>query len=207
MVASVTEQHCCELDGDQYWFRTPTVYDLPKMRRVLGRQGLRMPQPQELQVAALAGIVALGEMAGDPVEAARQKGVMEEWYRLIEPTKEDDVDEPDFELRAAEVARLESERLGELAKIYPEVAAIEANLLRHWPVYSELCADKTYWDDVSNIEVVRLLLVRIGSGAALAGPDGMLPEETFQCLPRAHRLPLARFATQLLVPTEHEEKN
>lgn len=208
MVASVKDRPCCELGERKYWFREPTPFDVPRLRRLLTKEGIRRPLALEFRVAAIAGIEALGEAAGDPLEANRQKAVIEEWYELLEPVREDDIDEPDFEKRAEELERLATERAAQRAAIFPQVAPIEANLQRHWPPYRDLLADRQYWDDVSAVEIVRLLLVGIDMGPPPPRDgDGMLTHSAYLALPRDDRGPLAQFGQALLSPGETERKN
>lgn len=207
MLASVNDLIKHSLGGTDYWFRAPSVYDPAKMRRVLARQGVRRPAPAELRVAALAGVVALGETVGDLAEGGRQREVLEDWYRLLEPTREDDIDEPDFEKRAAELERLEAARRSELVQLHAQVAAIEANLERHCPPYRELVADRAFWDDVSRIEIVRLLLVKIGAAELQRDEDELVTQAIYRSIPGDHRLPLATFAFRLLAPDETQRKN
>lgn len=209
---SVNDLHECALpDGaggvTSYWLRTPTVYDPAKARRLLARQRVRRPGAHEFQVASLAGVRALAEVISDPAEGERQQALLEEWYALLDPLREEDVDEPDFEARAAALARREAERVAALQRLYPSVSAIEANLERHWPSYAELLADRNYWDDVSRIEIVRLLLVRQGPGALPLDDESMLTGAAYQAIPPAHRVPLATFAFALLTPGESQRKN
>jgi hypothetical protein len=178
------------------------------LRRLLTKEGIRRPQLIEFRVSALAGIAALGANAGDTSETRRQSALLEEWYELLAPVREDDIDEPDFEERAVEVQRLEQERAERRREIYPQIAAIEANLERHWPAYRDLLADRQYWDDISAIEMVRLLLARREPGGELArDEDGMLTDSAYRSVPRADRPALAGFATGLLHPSEDERKN
>lgn len=207
MVTSVKELHKCPVGDVTYWFRTPTVFDLPRMRRSLSREGIRRPSLIEFRVAALAGLTALGEKVGDPAEAERQRALIERWYELLAPVDENEIDEPDFERRTAEVERLNEERKAERQELVAEISAIEATLARHWPPYRELVADRDYWNEVSEIEVVRLLLQRNGEADLPQGGDGMLTDAAYQALPRDHRAPLAAFAMRLLAPTETQRKN
>lgn len=209
---SVNDLHECALpDGaggvTSYWLRTPTVYDPAKARRLLARQRVRRPGAHEFQVASLAGVRALAEVISDPAEGERQQALLEEWYALLDPLREEDVDEPDFEARAVELARREAERVAALQRLYPSVSAIEANLERHWPAYAELVADRNYWDDVSRIEIVRLLLVRQGPGALPLDDEAMLTGAAYQAIPPEHRVPLATFAFALLTPGASQRKN
>ena len=209
---SVKDLHEHVIDGMRYRFRTPTCFDLPRLRRTLTRQGLRRPQHEEFRIASIAGIVALATAIGDPAEGERQKELIKRWYELLEPIREEDIDEPDLEARAAELERLKAERRADQLEIFAEVAAIEANLSRHWPPYAELLADRTYWDEISAIEIVRLLLVKRAKGddpeeTMLRDPDGLLTDRAFQSLPKKHRRALADFATGLLAPDEAEIKN
>jgi hypothetical protein len=212
MAQAIKGQHDCPVTDAKggvrtYWFRTPTVYDLPTVRRSLTRRGVRRPASHEFEVAAFAGIAAMAETVGEPEEGERQRQLMEEWYRLRAETDEDDIDEPDFELRAAEVLRLEGERIAAQREILPSVAAIEANLERHWPPYAELLADRRFWDEVSNIEIVRLLLVSIDAEPVRRDKDGLMRDADFQALPPDARPVLTAFALRLLVPTETQRKN
>jgi hypothetical protein len=207
MIPSTKDRHRCTIGGQGYWFRTPTVYDLPALRRTLTRRRVRRPSQKEFEVAALAGIAALAETVGDPAEGARQREIMEDWFPLLEPVREDDIDEPDFALRAKELAEREGARVKAQEALLPQVVAIQATLERHWPPYAELLADRRFYDEVSNIEVVRLLLVGIGEGEVRRDADGLLPEAVYQAVPRAHLAELTAFALRLLVPTETERKN
>ncbi len=212
MLAKVNDLHSCELPLSKggsrlYWFRTPTVYDLPQMRWALTRRGIRRPQSIEFRVAGLAGIEALAELAGEPAEGARQAELFEDWYGLLEPTSENDIDEPDFEKRAAELARLEAERAEAQQQLLGEVSAIESNLARHWPPYADLLADRALYDELTRIEVVRLLLVKQNEVPLPLDGDGRLTEGAYRVLPVLHRQPLSAFATALLMPSEDQEKN
>jgi hypothetical protein len=207
MAVSIKELHSCELGSREYWFRTPTAYDTPRLRRELTLQGIRRPLPIEFRVAAIAGIEALGDTAGEPEETERQKELIEEWYELLAPIGEDDIDEPDLELRAAELAARLAEREAARARIFPQVMAVEANLARHWQPYRELLADRGYWDDASAIDIVRLLLVREGNAVLARDADGMVTHEAYRAIPLTDRGPLATFASGLLSPTETQRKN
>lgn len=207
MTSSTKGQHDCPVNGKVYWFRTPTVYDLPTVRRSLTRRMVRRPAQREFEVAAMAGIAALADAVGEPEEGERQRLLMEEWYRLRVETDEDEIDEPDFELRAAEVIRLEAERIAAQEEIVPSIVAIQAHLERHWPDYAELVADRRFWDDVSNIDLVRLLLVRIDGSEVRRDADGLMLDGDYQALPEADRPVLTAFGLRLLVPTETQRKN
>lgn len=223
MPVRVSDLHECVIGDTAYWFRTPTEYDTPMLRHALTKRGVRRPLQAELRMAATAGIKALGEVAGDPAEAKRQEGVMEDWYRLLKPIVEDDVDEPDFELRAAELARLHQQQADDCAEIAAEVSAIEAMLARHWPPYAELLADRALFDDLSQIEIVRQLLVRRVDKVPNPDPDtegmieratdlardrdGRLSSAAYQSIPKPYRPVLTAFAMRLLVPDEDLEKN
>ena len=207
MSMSVNDMHRCAIGEADYWFRTPTAFDAPRIRRQLTRQGVRRPHETEIRIIALAGIDALAKAADDPAEGERQKAVMEEWYTLVEPVREDDIDEPDFEKRAVLLAERERERLGRMGELLPEATAIEANLSRHWPPYAELLADRAYWDEISQIEVVRLLLARIGAADILRDADGMMTDAAYVALPAAHKPVLSAFASRLMMPDEATRKN
>lgn len=212
MLASVNDLHLLELGGRRYWLRTPDVYDGPKIRRVLTRQRLRRPELIEFRLAALAGIAAMAAATGEAAEGESQSAAIEEWYQLLEPLDEDAIDEPDFEARAAELARRQAERRARQQALLPTVAAVEANLERHWQPYAELKADREYFDDVSRIDAVRLLLVRIGANGTGGGvlprdEHGMLDQAAYLAIPRGDRAALATFAFGLLAPDETQRKN
>lgn len=207
MLASVKDQHDLTIGETTYWLRTPTPYDKPRMRRLLARQGVRRPNATELRVAALAGIAQMAAATGQAAEGEAQAAIIERWYELMPPIDENDVEEPDGEKRAAEVARREADRRAEMNALYPDVAAIEANLERHHPPYAELVADSRYWDDVSRIDAVRLLLMRTGDGVLPRDRDDMLDAAVFLTIPEAHRFELATFAFTLLTLTEPQRKN
>lgn len=207
MSMSTGDIHELTLDDTLYRFRTPRVHDTAKLRRVLTLQRVRRPDPIEFLVAARAGLTQMAELAGDPEEGARQVELLERFHELMKPTDEDELEEVDPVRRAEHFNKLEDERKEQLQAIYPDVHAIEANLERHHPPYAELKADRDYWDDVSRIEVVRLLLVGIGEGRVVPGEDGLMAEGSYQMIPRDHRMPLATFAYRLLAPREDERKN
>ena len=208
MTMSVKDQHDLTLGGTTYWLRTPTPYDMPRMRRLLTRQGIRRPAANELRVAALAGLMEMAEIADAAAEGERQRAVIERWYELMPPLDENDFDEPDQERRHAEMAGREAERRDERAALYADVMAIEANLERHFPPYAELIADLRYWDDVSRIDAVRLLLVRIGDDGHLPRDrDDLVDAGVYQALPEGDRVQLATFAFTLLTPSEASRKN
>ena len=203
----MVDLHPLEIDGTAYAFRTPTLYDTARLERTLTLQRVRRPSLNEFRVAALAGVAALAEAVGNLEEGERQAEAIEAWYPTLTPTDEDEIDEPDLEARGLELLRLETERAAEQRRLYPLVTAIEANLERHWPAYAELVADRKYWDAVSRIEIVRLLLVR-ASGAELARDgDNLLSAAAYKALTRRHRAQLATFAFGLLAPSETQRKN
>lgn len=207
MLARVSDLHQCTIGDSDYWFRTPDAYDLPTLRHALTRRGVRRPMQVEIRVAASAGIKALGDLAGDAAEAARQEAVMQDWYRLLVPITEDEIDEPDLDARATELARMQQEQQDACMAIAAEVAAIEAMLARHWPPYAELLADRALFDDLSQIEIVRQLLVRRGDVVLARDVDGRMAGAAFQSIPKPHYPVLSAFATRLLVPDEELEKN
>jgi hypothetical protein len=212
MIEDVDGLHPCPVGGVNYVFRTPSVYDEAKMRRLLARQKVRRPSIIEMRVAAQAGVAAMALATGEPEEGERQKLLIERWYELLNATDENDIDEPDFEARAAELAAREAERKAELAKIYPQIAAIEANLERHSQTYADLIADRGYWDDVSRIDVVRLLLVKSGGGDVplrdLRRDDDFLVDQAeYRRIPKSHRMALATFAFGLMSVEETALKN
>ena len=207
MIQKPNELHRCELGDEEYWLRTPTVFDVPRLRRELTRQGVRRPQLQEFRIAALAGIAALGEAAGEPEEAARQGAVMEQWYALLTPISEDEIEEPDLVKRGEILQQQLEQHASERTVIISEVLRIQANLERHWAPYADLVADRRYWDDVSQIMAVRVLLRRRGLVKLECDADGLLSEAAFLELPRDAVTPLAKFAEALLVPDEAQRKN
>lgn len=196
-----------EIDGRRYGFRTPDLYDPAKARRILARQGVRRPNTAEFRVAALAGIEAIAEAAGTPEQGTEQRALLERWYELIVPIDEDTIDEPDPMRRGEELIRREDARRRELTALLPDVTAIEATLERHCPPYAELIADRNYWDDVSRIEIVRLLLVEIDGVPQARDDEGMLTQDAYRAIAHAARMPLATAAFRLLAPDEAQRKN
>lgn len=207
MIQKPNELHRCELGDEEYWLRTPTVFDVPRLRRELTRQGVRRPQLQEFRIAALAGIAALGEAAGEPEEAAQQRAVMKQWYALLTPISEDEIEEPDLVQRGEILQQQLEQHASERTAIISEVLRIQANLERHWPPYADLIADRRYWDDVSQIMAVRVLLRRRGLIKLECGADGLLSEAAYLRLPQGDTGPLATFASALLAPDEAQRKN
>ena len=211
----MADLHPCLLGGRTYVFRTPDVYDPARARRLLARQRVRRGTLTEFRLTALAGVAALAAAVGDAEEGERQAVLVEEFYQLLEPIDEDTIDEPDLELRAAEVARREAAAQDRMRAIGAQILAIQANLERHWGPYAELKADSDYWDEVSRIDMVRLLLVSIdpgsGSGAGAAAvardDDGLASQAVYHQIPAEHRMPLATFAFGLLAPGETQRKN
>lgn len=200
--------HRCTLKGATYLFREPTIYDPAIVRRILTRQKVRRPMADEFRIAAVHGIARMGEAVGDVAEAERQAGLIEEWYKLSTATSEDDIDEPDFEQRSARLAELERTRKDRLIALLPEIKAIEANLERHWQAYADLQADRNYWDDISRIEIVRLMLVGVeGQPPYARDEEGLLTAAAYRSIPSAHRLDLATFAFELQAPDEATRKN
>lgn len=196
-----------EAAGRSYALRVPTVFDLPKMRRSLTRQGVRRPLREEFRIAAMAGIAQLGEVTGDMAEADRQAAVLGRWYELLDPPQEDDLDEPDPVLRGEELKQKLEERAAEMAGLVAQVRAIEANLERHCPPYAELLADRTYHDELSQIEIVRLLLVAIDGEAVRRDGEGFMPARDYAALPEEAKQKLARKGMALLAPSETQRKN
>ena len=203
----LADLHPCELGGRTYVFRTPDVYDPARARRLLGRQRIRRPALAEFRFAALAGVEAMAATVGDIEEGERQKALVDEFYQLIEPIDEDAIDEPDFELRAAEVKRRAAETEARLREIAPQIVAIQASLERHWGPYAELKTDCDYWDEVSRIDMVRLLLVSIDGVTCPRDDDGLITQTTYRAIAADHRQALATFAFRLLAPDEAQRKN
>lgn len=203
----MAELHKLTLGADDYWLRAPGVHDLPTISAELTRRRCRRPSLTEFRVTGLAGIAAMGEAARQPAEAERQQALFEEWHELLAPLSEDDIDEPDFEKRAAELARRGAARAEARAAIFAEITAIEANLARHWAAYADLLADRQLYDSLIDIDVVRTLLVRRGEIALVRGEDGMLTDAAYLAIPAGHRRPLALFANRLLMPDETTRKN
>lgn len=207
MVISTEELQILTIGGTCYYLRTPTAFDPSRMRRILTREGVRRPTLTEFRVAALAGISAMAEAVGDSAEGDRQRAIMEEWYELLSPLSEDEIDDPDFESRGVEFARRVGDRRARQVALMPDVVAIEANLERHHPPYRELVADRNYWDEISQIEIVRLLLLAVNDDPLKRDPDGMLNQVVYMAIPAEHRAALARFAMGLLSPDQATEKN
>jgi hypothetical protein len=197
----------CRLGATVYRFRAPDVYDPARARRYLTRQRVRRPSLLEFRVVALAGVAKLAETVGDPDEGARQQAIIEEWYELVESTKEDDIDEPDLELRAAEFARREAARISRQGELQAEAMMIEATLERHWSPYAELLADRHFWDEVARIDIVRLLLDTIDGRAQRRDAEGLLTQDAYRAIQDEHRAPLATFAFRLMAPDEETRKN
>lgn len=207
MTAMPEETHPCPVGGTTYLFRTPTLYDPAIIRRQLTRQRVRRPGRMELNIAALHGLAMLAEAVDDVAEGERQQAVLREWHKLLEPIDEDQIDEPDLEARAAEVARQDAVRKARLLELQAEVAAIEATLERHWQPYAELLADRTYWDEIAQIETVRLLLIRADERELLRDKDGLLTSAAYRSVPAEHRGALAHFAFGLMSLDETQRKN
>lgn len=206
MLPSIKELHRCEVGDEEYWLRTPTVFDLPRMRRDVSIIA-RRPVLHEFKIASLAGIAAIGELVDEVEEAERQRGVIEQWYEMLVPLREDDIDEPDQEKRTVLLIAQQAERHEAQVAILGEVAAIEANLERHWPPFAQLSADRRYRQDVENIMVVRLLLRKRGTVTLGRDAEGLLAEEAYLALPDAALPALQAFAEALLVPGETQRKN
>lgn len=206
-LASVQGENVFPIGGTTYAFATPTVYDMPKLRRRLTREGVRLPTRRDFEAAAIAGLRALAEAAGEPEEGARQVELVERFYAALVPTQEDEIDEPDLEKRFAIVKEREEARQAELAAVTPEVLLIQANLQRHWPAWRELRADEDYWTDLSRIDTVRLLLTHRDGVAQPRDKDGWLTQAAYAALPDPHLVPLGIFAMGLFAPTETERKN
>jgi hypothetical protein len=206
-VASVKGMNKLELGDATYWFATPSVYDMPKLRRRLTLEGVRLPTRADFEAAAIAGVRALAVAAEEAEEGERQVDLIERFYRAIVVTDEDDIDEPDIEKRFALFKEREETRRAELAAVTPEVLLIQANLDRHWPAWRELRADENYWTEVSRIDTVRLLLTHVGDLDLARDKDGWITEAAYAALPDEHLAPLGTFAMGLLAPTETERKN
>lgn len=206
-VASASDMHLKEIGDKKYRFRTPNLYDLPKMRMRLRKEGVRRPQMAEYEAAALAGVAAMADATGEAQEGERQSAMIERWYQMAVPTDENDLDEPDFELRAAELERLEAARRGEVAKLYPEILMIEANLDRHFAPWRDMRADAEYYDEISRIDSVRLLLREIDGRKLPIDKDDLIIEQVYGMIEETHRMMLGTFALQLLVPSEAEKKS
>lgn len=196
-----------EIGGRRYGLRAPDLHDPARARRILTRQGVRRPSLTEFKVASLQGIEKIAEQAGEVAEGARQRETLERWYELLVPVDEDALEEPNPIERAKAAMHMEAERQRSIVAIYPDVQAIEATLERHWPPYAELLADRTFWDDVSRIEIVRLLLVEADGAKLPRDDEGMLTEDAYRAIPRAHIMPLATAAFRLLSPDEAQRKN
>ena len=125
------------------------------------------------------------------------------------PLREDDIDEPDQDKRLVLLAEQQAERSAAQLAIISTFMAIEANLERHWPPFAELVADRRYWDELSKIMAVRLLLSKRGSVALeREGQDRLvLSDAAFLALPQADMLALVAFAEGLLAPGETQRKN
>jgi hypothetical protein len=203
----LADLHPCPLGGTDYVFRTPDVYDPPRARRLLTRQRVRRPSAMEMQVASLAGVAAMATATGEAEEGEAQADLLRQFHKLVEPIAEDAIDEPDFERRAEILAAREAVRKAALLKIWPEVTAIHANLERHWPPYAELLADRNFWDEVSRIDMTRLLLVSVGGRVLGRDDDGLVTQAEYRAIPRAHRGELGSFAFGLLEPDETQRKN
>ncbi|AMK18698.1 hypothetical protein [Sphingobium sp. MI1205] len=200
-------RHVKTLGGVDYAFRRPDVYDLPAMRRRLRIARVRRPTIGEYRAIGAEGARRIGEAAGDAAEGARQAEIIERWYDLLLPFDEDSIDEPDLEARAKLFAQEQAERRQEMAKLYPDVLAIEANLDRHCQDWAELRADADFWEEISRIDSVRLLLTEIGGRVFPRDADGLMIEEGYQSIPAQHRLQLGTFALSLLTPDEATRKN
>lgn len=203
----LADLHPCTIGGTDYVLRTPDVYDPARLRRFMGRQGVRQrPAVIELLVCARAGLTAMAQIAGAAEEGERQAELFEEYYKLLDPVNEDDIDEPDAERRAGIVAQQEAVRAARRVEIYPQVQAIGASLERHWPDYYQLKADRDFWDEVSEIDVVRLLLVSVGGTPVRQDDDRLLTQAAYKAIPAEHRSPLARFAFGLFAPNAGQKK-
>ncbi|UZW55557.1 hypothetical protein NUH86_01760 [Sphingobium sp. JS3065] len=200
-------RHVKTLGGVDYAFRRPDLYDLPAMRRRLRMARVRRPSLLEYRTIGAEGARRIGEAAGDAVEGTRQAEIIERWYDLLVPLDEDKIDEPDLEARARLFEQQQAERRAEMAALYPDVLAIEANLDRHSSDWAELKADADYWEEISRIDAVRLLLVEIGGRTFPRDADGLMIEEGYQSIPAQHRLHLGTFALGLLAPDEVTRKN
>lgn len=207
MILSTKEKQPCTIGGVEYLFRTPDVYDPARARRALTRQRVRRPTSLEFRIMALSGVRAMADAVNDPDEGRRQAAIVEEWFELLVETDEDKLDEPDLDTRRQMVKQAEEERKARQEEIYPLFTAIEANLERHWQPYAELLADRIYWDDVSRIEIVRLLLCEIDGKSVPVDAEGFLTHEAYQRIPPEHRLALATFAFRLMTPDETARKN
>lgn len=204
---SISDIHVKTIDGKAYEFRTPTLYDLPKMRQRLRKEGVRRPLLEEYRAASLAGVAAMADATGEALEGERQSDLVSRWYEISIPLSENDLDEPDFEKRAAELAAREEERRAEIVKLYPEMVMIEANLDRHFPPWRDLRADADYYDEISRIDAVRLLLRGIDETRLPIDREGLVVEAAFGLVPDNHRMDLGTFSLGLLVPTEAEKKS
>lgn len=204
---ALSDLHPCPLGGTAYVFRTPDLYDPARMRRLLTRQKARTVLDMELTVAAKIGLTEMAAIAGDPAEGERQVELREEAYALMKPVDEDDIDEPDFERRAAIAKQQTATRAARLREIAMQVAAINANLERHCTPYAELKADREFWNDVSRIEIVRLLLVSVDGRVLPRDDDGLITQAEYRVIPANHREDLATFAFRLLAPDETQRKN
>lgn len=204
---ALADLHSCTLGELAYVFRTPDVYDPARARRLLTRQRVRRPSPFEFRMAGLGGLRAMAAAVSDDAEGERQAALLEEWYDLVEPVDEDSIDEPDFEARAAIVAEQEAIRTARRRELIGPVMAIEANLERHCPAYAELKADREFWDDVSRIDMVRLLLISAGGRLLPRDDDALVTQAEYKAIPPDHRIPLATFAFGLLAPGGPQRKN
>ncbi len=195
------------IDGVRYVFRAPSAYDMPAIRRMLTRARVRRPGEHEFQVAAIAGIDAMAEAVDDPAEGERQKALIVEWFELAKPFTEDELDEPDLVKRGEMLEQELAKRTARKVEIYPQIAAIEANLERHCAPYAELKADRDFSDEISNIEVVRRLIESVDGQRLPRDDDDFASAESYQTIKKGHRQKLATFAYSLLAPDEARRKN
>lgn len=197
----------CDVGEVKYWFRKPTPHDIPNLRWTLTKRRVRRPHPVEFKVVGLAGIDALGEIAGDTEEAARQRNIFQESHELLEPIDENDLEITDPVERADELAKREEVRRARQEELLPDLLSIEANLARHWAPYADLIADRNQWEDLSRIEVVRLLLVRRDNETLERDEHEMLSFDAYEAINPDHVRTLAGFAQGLFAPDKATEKN
>lgn len=201
------ETHAVTVGGSNYVLRTPTVFDVAAMRRRLTLHGARRPTLTEFRLTALAGTRELARLAGEPAEGERLCGLISDWYELLPEIVEDDIDEIDQEKRRLLLDAQKAERHAARSALLPSLLAIEATLDRHWSDWRALQADREYYDEVSRIDCVRLLLLSIDGDVLERQAEGLISERLYERVLPAHRLELGTAALALLAPTETERKN
>lgn len=195
-----------------YVVRVPDIYDQAELRRRIKARGGKVLDPSVMASKLRRGVEAIFREQGEEEEADRYLKVLDDLVDRSEIIA-------GYQVAGDEVPQDLIDEVVALSEDADEIATVVA---RAYAPYAAAIADSDYWQDLMKIEMIRMLVTRIGEPwdhpdkgtgehvlwrAKREGRARLLPVEALQDIPQGHLASLQMEIMGLFAPGEVQVKN